>query len=120
MNKMKPKKRIRRDKAALEKTLRYLITSRGGKPTSVRQAARELGISSAAAGSRFTALQKQGKAKRVARGVFSPNGPTKQLQLPMTDPNVDLLESLLKEREALDTKIAQVRDVIELHKARPK
>ncbi len=120
MKKQSPKKRIKRDKQALEKTLRYLITSRGGKPTTVRQAARELGVSTQAAGSRFSALQQQGKAKRVARGVYSPNGPTHQLQLPMSDPNADLLEALLKERETLDAKIERVREVIELHKARTK
>ncbi len=111
------KKPIKRDKQALEKTKHYLISTRGRKPTSVRQAARDLGISKQAAGSRFNALQKQGVAKRVARGMYSSNGPTSQLQLPMTDPNQDLLESLLKEREALDAKIEKVREVIELHKA---
>lgn len=115
----KKKRKIKRDKQGLAKTLTYLLTTRGGRPTTVKQAARDLRITAQAASYRFTALKKQGKTKRVARGVFAPNGgTTPQLPLPLTDPNKDLLDHLLQEREQLDAKIEKVREVIKMQNDR--
>lgn len=118
------KKPIKRDRKGLDKTLRYLIHDRRTLPTTVKKVAADMGISNGAASARLVALAGSGKIKRIVKGLYRSDVKAgfAGAQLAMTlaqnsDPNVELLDHLLKEREQIDIKIAAVRDVISMHKA---
>lgn len=108
------KKPIKRDRKGLDKTLRYLIHDRGHLPTTVKRVAADMKISPGAASMRLSTLADLGKIKRVVRGLYKSSAGT-QLSMafgPQPDSNTELLSHLLKERERIDVKIANVRDVM--------
>ena len=117
------KKPITRDRKGLDKTLRYLIHDRRTLPTTVKKVAADLGISKGAASARLSTLTDSGKVKRVVKGLYRSatdkgwNSQTSMALSTQSDPNAELLDHLLKEREQIDIKIAAVRDVISMHKA---
>ncbi len=113
-------KKQKRDMQATAKTLAFFV-SRDGKPTSIKQAARHLKVPASRLHTRLTTLAKEGKLVRLDRGVYmdaAASAPQQSMTFgPQPDPNEELLQSLLKEREHLDAKIEKVREVIGFHKA---
>ena len=108
----------KRDMQASAKTLAYFLTTRGGRPTAVSQAARALKISSKRVAHMASRFAQEGRLVRIHRGVYSKPANHLAVQAPAVDPNQQLLDSLLKEREHLDAQIEKVRAVIELQNQR--
>lgn len=69
------RRRIKRDRKAGEKTLAYFMSKdREGKPTSIKTAARALGVKTTVMAARLSSLVEEGLLFRSSRGVYV--GPT--------------------------------------------
>lgn len=110
------KKQKKRDMQASTKTLAYFLTTRGGKPTTIKQASRALKVSPDRLHNRLMNLTNSGKLQRIDRGLYQAAAPAVQDTKPL---NLDqFLEELLKEKKALDDHIERVKHVIELKRDR--
>lgn len=111
-------KKKKRDMKASARTLSYFLTTRGGKPTTVQQAAKALKIPGDRVSTMAGSFIKKGQLVRIHRGLYSGPLLAEALPPPKPDGDLELLDLLLKERETLDAQIEKVRSVIEMKKAR--
>lgn len=117
--KKKPKTKIRRDRKALDKTLTFLSTERGGKATNSGHVAKKFGVSKATATARLTALASQGKAERLGHGSYRAKAASAAVKVPTLvalDGIDELLVKLKKRRAELDADILLLEQTVALRK----
>lgn len=104
----------RRDMQASAKTLAYFLTTRGGKPTTVRQASKALRVPASRLHNQLGRLVKEGGLQRIDRGLYQAAKPPQNEGL-----NINAFrEELVKERDTLNEHIERIDHLISLRKAR--
>jgi hypothetical protein len=111
---MSKKKAKKRDMQAGAKVLSYFLTTREGKPTTIKQASKALKVPAQRLQNHLNKFTKESRLQRLDRGLYqaAPKKEVKKLSLP------EFLAELKKERATLDQHIERVEHVIELKKQR--